>query len=558
MKLNKRIGALFGTIALAASLCPTGAFAAGAKTPEGTISVTGLTVGDTAKYYQIIEKDTSTGGWKLVDAIAPNTGITLAKVLDGINAEEAGIILGCFSKTGGTSMGTVTETDNGTLTAGSTASPIAVGTYLIVATPADNNTIYAPMFVSADYTTNGNTIEPATADDLAAVAPDQAAVAKKSEVPITKSAEVKQGTAENDRSAQNVGVGDSVTFTVNTKVPSFTEAQDDLLFKVSDSVSTGIEIDTASLKVKVDSGAEKAVVTGGYYNAGGTEGTATSYDYTVTSITATSWEISFSEDYLKRVAGNPSVVVKYDATIKANANVNINELTNTANVEFTHSPDGTHGSKNDKTYHYSYSFDAPVSGNGTENSEEFIKVGVDSEGNPITGVDKVTINNKDYSPLADAEFTLTEVGGGGGSWTSKSLDTGLFSFTGLDAGRYTLKEATPPAGYALDTNTYYVEILPIFNADDGTLESYTVTCGTSSDYSNPVVSSFTISHDNSGNVVASITDPEPAPQIFTNTEVPSLPTTGGAGTLALTMGGVAMIAAGLVLVLQVARKLKAE
>ena len=48
-----------------------------------------------------------------------------------------------------------------------------------------------------------------------------------------------------------------------------------------------------------------------------------------------------------------------------------------------------------------------------------------------------------------------------------------------------------------------------------------------------------------------ITDPI---AYFKNIKTPALPTTGGAGTLALTVGGVALIAAGLVLVVRVARK----
>lgn len=65
MKLNKA-GAILGAAALAFSLFPTNVLAAaGDCTAEESITVTGLDEGDTAKYYQIVEYDTTTQNWKL-------------------------------------------------------------------------------------------------------------------------------------------------------------------------------------------------------------------------------------------------------------------------------------------------------------------------------------------------------------------------------------------------------------------------------------------------------------------------------------------------------------
>lgn len=517
MKLRNKIGAFLGTLALAVALTPVSALGAA----ENSISVTGLSAGDSATYYQIIKRNATTGEWELAGTFGD---LTIDDLLDGIDAAEAGIIVAAAQN--GTSMGTVAAGESGL-----SASDVDLGTYLIIATPADNNTVYGPMFVSADYEEGGNSIDPATADPLAAVAPSQEAVAKKSEVTLDKKAEPKG--ADNDNSAQNVGVGDTVAFTVETTMPTFTSAQKDLYYHISDEVSTGLAIDTGTISVSVE----------GYEVTAGT-------DYVIESSSESGWEISFTESFLRSVKGNPKVTVTYDAEVTEDAEVNVNELTNEAKVEFTHSPDGSHGSKTDETYHYSYGFDVPVSGVTGENSEEFIKVGVDAEGNPISDT-IVTIGGEEYSPLADAVFTLQEVNGGG-SWTSTSLASGLFSFTGLDAGRYTLKETTPPAGFAVDPDTYYVEILPVFN-NDGTLASYTVTCGKDSGYDNPPVSSFTIDHTTDP-ITSVIANPEPLPQIFENTKVPSLPTTGGAGTLALTVGGVALIAVGILVIMRVFRE----
>lgn len=521
----KKVGRVALAAAFASSMMiPAAAVSALAADAETSISVSGLDTGDTAKYYQIIQQNENSKAWELAGKFGE---LTLADLLDGIDAVEAGTIVANVSN--GTAMDV--ETTPGTATAGTADAPIAPGTYLVIITPgADNDTIYGPVFVSADYKTGGNTIEASEENELTGVAPDQSAVAKKTTVDITKTAAVDG--KDNDSSAQNVGVGDKVAFTVETNVPTFTEAQEDLVFTVSDKVSTGLEIDPATIAVAVAG-----------YGGTGQPTFAETTDYTFVKKAKDGWEISFKESFLKRVNGNPKVTITYKATVTAAAGTtSINELTNEAEVEYTHSPDGNTHSKTDETYHYTYAFDAPVSGNTQDNSEEFIKVGQKADGSPLTET-TVTYGEVTASPLAGALFTLTEVGGDQQAFTSTSLDSGLFSFTGLDAGRYTLEETTAPTGFQRDTNTYYVEVIPTFN-DDGTLASYTVTCGTNSDYSNSVVSSFTISHDQDGGVVATMPAEEPLPQVFVNVENPALPTTGGMGTMGLTAAGIVLIAGG--------------
>lgn len=572
MKFRNKIAALVGALALAVSMLPVGALAAPGDRPADTkIEVTGLDAQDTAKYYQVIEYDNATHNWKLTSAFAnvdltqtatnkaTNEGrqadglpalTTLDFILDGISAEEAGIIATAASASGGSDM-TVTSAD------GSASATAAVdpGTYLVIVTPHENDTIYAPIFVSADYKPDGNTIDASNQS----LSTPPVAVAKKSDLTIIKKST--GSTMENERtnSDGSVAVGSTVSFEVNTNVPTYTSNVNNATFKVSDKVSTGLQIQTGTLKVKVGSGSEQTVAAGMYYNVDGSSASADDYDFTVTKLTESEWEISFSSKYLTTEAQSaPAVVAKYDAKVTdAAATANVNELNNEAKIEYTHTPDGTTAHQEDETNHYTYSFDMPVAGNTSQNSSEFKKVGVDASGQAQYETFEVSASAPTGSnPLEGATFELVAAKSGE-TYTSTASDTnGLFSFKGLDAGRYTLKEKTAPAGYILDPTTYYVEIKPEFNAD-GTLKSYKVTCGTNSDYQNATVGSYTITNTGTGSVTAAKDTTDPV-AYFKNIKTPDLPTTGGAGTLALTMGGVALIAAGFVLVMRVSRKADAE
>ena len=197
----------------------------------------------------------------------------------------------------------------------------------------------------------------------------------------------------------------------------------------------------------------------------------------------------------------------------------------------------------------------PIAGNTSSNSSEFKKVGINADGQTQDSTFETSSTAPTgSSPLEGATFELTAATSGE-KYTSTASDTnGLFNFKGLDAGKYTLKEKHAPAGYILDPTTYYVEIIPVIT--DGKLVSYTVTCGTNSSYQNATVGSYTTTNAGTGNVTAAKNASDPV-AYFKNIETPTLPTTGGAGTLAVTMGGVAMMAIGYVIVLQITRMLKA-
>lgn len=564
MKLKHRIGAIFGALALAVAMVLAPLSAIGATPSDPTIMVSGLDSGDTAVAYQVIQQNADTREWEFTSTFAgakleDGTEITIAMVLDGLTPEEAGALA---AKASGTTIPmTVSE---GTATAGTTESPVAPGMYYVLVTPADNATIYAPIFVSADYKgTSASSIDASTAT-LPATGSE--VIAKKSTLTLDKKSN--GSTLENEASASDtsVAVGSIIDFEVDTNVPSYTDNVTDPTFIVSDSVSTGLEIQTGTVSVKVGSATAQTVAAGGYYNADGTVGTSSAYDYKVSALTTDGWTIEFSESYLTAAKGaqNPPVVVTYKAKVTSEAPMSVNELTNKATVEFTHTPDGDINYLVDQTNHYTYDFDMPLAGKTPgANSDEFVKVGVDSEGNPIITNKTRVIAEETYGPLEGAQFELRDSTGQTVIATATTDADGHMAFRGLDAGTYQLVETQAPAGFTFDptphtviiTPTYETKTIPVQvtatetqNIPVRVVTGYTVTCdGTT-------VGNYTLQNWGTDDFSANKPDTD-IPAIFENVrQTPELPTTGGAGTLALTVGGVILIVAGIALVMRVARK----
>ena len=88
---------------------------------------------------------------------------------------------------------------------------------------------------------------------------------------------------------------------------------------------------------------------------------------------------------------------------------------------------------------------------------------------PLRSVVFYKASSWDNSTLSEAKFTLK-----GTSDSGKAVDAEAFSdkngkveFTGLEAGLYTLKEVTAPAGYDLDPASYTVQVKTILEGETG-------------------------------------------------------------------------------------------
>lgn len=560
---NKLVGAI-ATGAIVAGLFPMAALGAVTATPEETITVTGLkSKDDVAKYYQVLEYDqTAKTGWKLK---APFTGLTfsngqtpdevIAAILNGINADEAGAIAAkVTSSTEPTGTMAVDATTNTTRTAtlstgtgeDKTYNP---GLFLVMVTPNDNKVIYSPMFVSSDFDDS----TAATVSATESLPASTVATAKTTEMSIDKRSTNStldnngDAGADNGETTKNNSLAkDSVvSFEVETPVPTYTTNVKNPTFKVSDKVSTGLTIDTTKVKVRVGSGVEQTVELNGVYNVDGSKATSESYDFKVEKLSGTEWLISFSANYLtKKATGNPTVLVKYEATVSA-SQFNVNEMTNTADVEYTHTPDGETTHETDDTHHYTYSLDGKLNGQGEteEITKELVKVGVDQNGDPIV-TEKVTSVNKQQvtNALKGATFKLTaktakDANNKPIEYTAESKADGTITFNGLDAGEYTLEEVSAPLGWIKDDTVYNVKITPTFKVEEAdtahkgcyVLDKYTVEV-TDAD-GNTKTSTFNMKYEKDGQtneVVMTSSDGDDA-TFIKNKKAGLLPSTGGSG-----------------------------
>ena len=468
-------------------------------TPDGTISVQGLSNGDQVKFYKVLayDQDASTavanlsdssdvtkgaGGWKVIAPFATGTnaitGTDLQAILStGISDALAGKI--AKNATGSAKYSATAGTD-GIATAGTTAAPVEAGLYVAIITPANANEIFNPVFVGADYytTTGGDQSSTWTVDTDMSYS--NTAMAKKAELTVTKEAAEASEAANESAGAKAVGKGDVVDFTVSTTIPEFADNYTAPLFVVSDSMTSGLAVVADSVKVYESDGTTEIP-------ASVTVDSATKTQYTVTYTGNTQYKVVFDPAYLLGLNGAKQIKIKYSATVTEDAVENVNVEENTVTVEYSHEPSVTqegNGKKiGDKTHHYSFTIDGNVWGDSQTKTTEVVKVGLDDNGNEITQTTEI-VNGKKIGALAGAEFKLftdaactTEYNKGayaaatataaGNKIVSDSegrltLNGTTSGIPGLDAGTYYLKEMKAPDGYIKQQTATKIEIIPTY------------------------------------------------------------------------------------------------
>ena len=507
-RLAKKIMTGVLTASMAAGVMAVPAFAEGL---DAGISVTGVVSGDTAAYYQILKRNETTGEWELTDAMKDVTvngnKLTAADITDGIDDSELHAITAALSGTGTemTADGTTLKADN-----------VAAGTYVVIITPGSANNsgfVYNPVVVSADYdsTNTSNT-----------------AAAKKTDVTVKKTA---------DDAKKDVNVGDTISFKVEPVVPIFPKNYTNPAYKVTDTLSTGLEIADADGDGDY---AEEITITG-----------VDSTNYTVTA-TKDGFTVEFDSTYLKELTTAPDVEITYDAVVRSNATYSVNRMTNTAKINFSNAPDDTtgNGTHEDKTNHYTFTIDGELSGGYTSEekvvSKELVKIAVDQNGNPIldeTNKHEYTIGQatKTASPLAGATVKLTGGSLGTDGMTKESGTDGSITFEGLDAGTYTLQEISAPAGYVVDDTEHTVEIAAQYKTGTDELDSYTITID------GATTSSFKVSNTGESDVTIAKTETTILTSLLSNVKATGLPSTGGAGTTMFYVIGIILVAGAAVL-----------
>lgn len=558
-----------------ASSLPTGNL-----TVDESISVGGLQQGDTVNFYKVLEWN---DGWKATsdfkDALTDaewEAVIGNKDTAGEISADVAGK-LGTRAGTEGITVKyptTANTEDEQTVSSSektykAVVSPVEAGLYIAIITPSKTGYTYNPVFVAADYSrnsTNGITLE------AGKLSYSPAAIAKLNVVTVDKTASTVEDQNE-DQKPDTVAAGDTVSFNIKTVIPGFADNYTKPVFKVTDNLSTGLE-----LKAKSEYDSEPEQIG----NIKLVSPVIDSKNYTITvDGDNKGFTINFTSDYLKTVKTATDVVITYDAIVTTDAPKSVNQEDNTVTVNFSNAPSDEegHGVLKDKTNHYTFDIDGDLFGNDPYKATEVVKIGVNKDGKEITETRDLANGNK-VGALQGAEFKLYKTENSAKDEDESQLYTnklfnglvtsdidGRISIKGLDAGTYWLKETKAPDGYIKATDPVKIEI-------DATIEEVEVTEtieGKEVTYKTNVLKSYVVKINDVQTASYTITNNATTTKItevnkgdqegdtnvgddldsgkIKNTQGVELPSTGGIGTtIFYVVGAILVIGAGILLV----------
>lgn len=525
------------------------------NTDRETITVTNVKSDATVKAYQIVQPVYNDSGfvrYELVSSVETflknNHYISDTEPFDfenpsadAINAIAKEISTNSIFKSGLTETIMNSGTPDTTFTA-----EVGVGEYVVIASGA-SDVIYNPILLSVYYSIGGSdntmTTDPVSANDTWNIIGTEGHV-KSSEPEITKKITSPADGTNTDGHGSDAAVGDMIGYQIDATIPSYSAEYKEVEYIITDTLSETLEAPVASgITVKV--------------------GEDTVWSDTVTSnpaikevsVTGQVIKIEFTSDYIL-VNGGKTVSVTYSAKLKENASVNMDANTNGAKVEYSNDPSdkSKHAEKDDKTYVYTFELDGKITGKevmGNIITHELIKVDENGNEQDQGFITDELVKTEVTNALAGATFTLTKLKEDGVTptdvvYTANTDANGYFNgFTGLDAGKYVLKETAAPDGYTIDDKSHSVVISAEYNPN-GTLKSYTILIdGTAT-------STYTAEYE--GDTLTKITPGEPQTTYIQNTKLQNLPSTGGIGTYIFTVLGVALMVIAAVLYMRKRRQ----
>lgn len=339
---------------------------------------------------------------------------------------------------------------------------------------------------------------------------------------VNKTVEGDKGSNDSNNGG-SANVGDTLTYTLTSKVPDMT-GYSSYTFKFVDTLSDGLTLQaTAENGVTVKIGGDTTLIQG------------TDFTVEVDGQTLTVDLSDYLTDNKDDLTAGDAITVTYQAKVNDKAAVEDPE-TNEVKVVYSNDPsnpqDGTDESTSDKTYTYTFGFDLKKVAKDDNDALlsgaqfEIYRDGGNGEWNngssDDTGLTFVGSDGINYK-LSEAQSDATELTTG---------DGGLLSLDGLSEGTYWVLETTAPDGYNKLSDPIKVVISATYN-ENGTLATHTITYGDDNQ----------TSCDGGSHVIT-----------VENSKGALLPTTGGMGTIGLTVLGVIIVAAGAIWIIRRNRK----
>lgn len=406
--------ALFA-LCVALTALPSVAFAAYA-TQTGDITISGVSEGDTVDIYRVVDytyNNNNTVTWDFTHNFGIDRNSYAGANSDAMKGYADQMATYVLNKDN-----SVQPTKTETVATGSsfvTFNNMDDGEYLVIVTPAAGTTkIYQNAIVKLEPTQNGQ------GGDWSLVNGGVNMVEKSvNQPPVDKKINGEDGPVS------DYAEGQSVPFTITSTVPTYPSNAINKRFAISDTMSTGLDLEdgiTVTIPKKGNEPQDITLTEGTHYTLTPTE-----------SLNGKAFEIVFKYDQIAQYAGR-QIVVSYSATLLDDA---VSIENNQATVEFARDPntENSFETKDDEEKLYTYTINV-------------LKQDADTQ-----------------KALPDAVFELHKDSATGNVVATLTTgQDGKVSVDGLAAGTYYLVETAAPEGYQLDATP--IEVVITASSDD--------------------------------------------------------------------------------------------